>query len=968
MATIEIFDSEEEQEAHRMASKNAKDLSEAENQNATPNNATTPRKPRTTKRATKTDTVKTTDAVATTETTDTEMTASTPTEPPKPARRGRPRKTAVETENADAAKTEEIPVKTPRKRRTTKTTASSINNNAETVATTESTEEPIRPRRTRKSSKTTDVEALSETTEKSTPSANTTQGKGQKNKTKEPSTPPQHALPEYDSSQSTLMAFVESSVPAAEAPQTMLDMIQQQKPAAETAYTPTSSETPRVLLSEEEKNSDLSDTRHTDETAVLEGKPARGGRRKPQGLAPRTPRGGRNRKQPSKITEEPLQDAASATPAVEKKTVETTTETSARATRDPIETSANTFDEAVVSAQADTTIVASSKNKQHPQHTKAFVQATATSAISEERVVETRQHAELADTRQTELADDEEQNAKSRSRSARRRRAAARKKAALEQYNTAQTESVVAAPVAPVDEDDEHDLRTKGRKARKLPKEAPKAPVVERSMLVSALPGELVEVVVLEDGMVAEYYVEMTHHAKLRGRIYKGIVSNIDTNLQAAFVNFGSNKNGFLQIDEIHPEYWLTHHESTKTHRYPPIQKVIKPGQEVLVQVVKEPNGNKGAFLTTWVSLAGRFLVLTPGQEQIGISRKVEDGEERNRLRELIRGLTPGEGLGAIVRTVSMGTSRTTLQKDLDYLKLVWKNIREKATTENAPALIYQEPGLATRAVRDYFSEDINAIWVDDQETAEAIQSMTDLLFPEKSALLHLHANKDRTLWERFDIRRQLDQIHAREVILPSGGRLVFDQTEALMAIDINSGKIGGKANFETMALRTNMEAAETIARQLRLRDIGGQIVIDFIEMRDPTHTRDVEKTLRNAMKGDRARHDVGKMSSFGLLQIVRQRIGSSAISISQESCPHCHGTGLRRTLEWQALQVLRELELRIRKASQADQRHVALVLERDLAVYLLNNKRSRLSMLEKRYNVQVEITITANKHPDNEH
>lgn len=477
-------------------------------------------------------------------------------------------------------------------------------------------------------------------------------------------------------------------------------------------------------------------------------------------------------------------------------------------------------------------------------------------------------------------------------------------------------------------------------------------------MLISVLPGDEVEVVLTEDGKVREYYVEMMHHAKIRGNIYKGVISNVDANLQAAFVNYGAVKNGFLQIDEVHPDYYLQPHEAGKGHRYPPIQKALKAGQEVLVQVVKEPNGSKGAFLTTWISLAGRFLVLTPGQEEIGISRKVEDTAERNRLRELIKGLNPGQGLGAIVRTVSAGTSKTTLQKDLSYLKRLWKDIRKRGATEKAPALIHQEPGLASRAVRDYLAEDITEVWVDDEETAVSIRETAAMLFPRKTDLVHLYEDHRETLWERFGIVKQLEQVHAREVYMPSGGRLVFDQTEALMAIDINSGRISGKNNFEAMAFRTNMEAATTIAEQLRLRDIGGQIVIDFIEMRDPEHCREVEKTLRNAMRWDRARHDIGKMSSFGLLQIVRQRTGSSAISITLEPCPHCGGTGQRRNLEWRAVQTLRDLQRAARAAAGSGQGVCVHAVEPELGLYLLNHKRERLTQLEQRFGIAVEVRI----------
>ena len=312
----------------------------------------------------------------------------------------------------------------------------------------------------------------------------------------------------------------------------------------------------------------------------------------------------------------------------------------------------------------------------------------------------------------------------------------------------------------------------------------------KKRMFISVLPGEQVEVALAEEGCLLEYYLDMLHQRKIKGNIYKGVIHNIDTNLQAAFVSYGAGKNGFLQIDEIHPEYWLAHHEPAKGKKFPPIQKVLKAGQEVLVQVVKEPTGNKGAFLTTWLSLAGRFLVLTPGQEQIGVSRKVENDEERARLREMMNGIDPGQGLGVIVRTVSAGTTKTTLKNDLQYLKRLWRDIRKKATEISAPALIHQEPGLSERAVRDYLTDDVCEIWVDNEEVAQGIRDTVSLLFPRKKDLVRLHGDIRQSMWERFNLRRQLDQIYSREVLLPSGGRLVFDQTEALMAVDINSGKI----------------------------------------------------------------------------------------------------------------------------------------------------------------------------------
>ncbi len=519
--------------------------------------------------------------------------------------------------------------------------------------------------------------------------------------------------------------------------------------------------------------------------------------------------------------------------------------------------------------------------------------------------------------------------------------------------------------------------KSEEKKADKKPEKKAKAEAAEalkakRMLYISVVPDEQAEVVITEDGLVTEYFVEMAHQVKIRGNIYKGVINNIDTNLQAAFVNFGNGKNGFLQIDEVHPEYYLVPHDPSSGPKYPPIQKVLKVGQEVLVQVVKEPAGTKGAFLTTWISIAGRFLVLTPGQEQIGVSRKVEDPEERARLKELLNDIQPGENMGVIIRTASEGVNKASIQQDLQLLQKLWKDIQKKAPVEKTPSLIYQEADLATRSVRDYLSDDIEEIWVDDEGTKSRVEEIVGVIFPERvHDMVKMHKDSRQTLWERFNLSKQLETVTSREVVLPSGGRLVFDQTEALMAIDINSGKTQGKTNFEAMVFRTNMEAAEAIARHLRLRDIGGQVVIDFIEMRDKSHCREVERTLRNAMHKDRARHDVGHMSSFGLLELVRQRTGTSAISITTEPCPHCHGTGMRRNMEWQALQAMRDLQTKLCKSLDSGKNKkneqkgdktepVTFVYESDveLALYILNRKRDRIAALEEKYGVRIEVRL----------
>ncbi|MCL1889178.1 MAG: Rne/Rng family ribonuclease [Desulfovibrionaceae bacterium] len=475
-------------------------------------------------------------------------------------------------------------------------------------------------------------------------------------------------------------------------------------------------------------------------------------------------------------------------------------------------------------------------------------------------------------------------------------------------------------------------------------------------MFVNVLAGEQVEVAITEEGNLREYYVEMLHQAKVKGNIYKGVIHNLDPNLQAAFVSYGASKNGFLQIDEIHPEYYLSPHEPAKGHKYPLIQKVLKAGQEILVQVVKEPSGSKGAFLTSYLSLPGRYLVLTPGNEQIGISRKVGNDAERARLREILEQLKPGQDLGVIVRTASEGANKTNLQRDLRLLKRLWQDVRKKGSTENAPAMIYQELGLAARAVRDYLTEDITDLWINDEGIAEQMREIITLLFPKRASILQLHNDPAQSFFERFGLAKQIRQVQSREVTLPSGGRLIFDHTEALTAIDINSGRSGGKNNFEDMAFKINLEAARHIPLQLRLRDIGGQIVVDFIEMRDHGHWREVEKTFRAGMKEDRARHDVGKISSFGLLEVVRQRLGSSAISIASEPCPHCKGTGIRRNMEWQAMQAMQEIQQLVRQNAEPG-KTIAYSASGELIVYILNRKKEWLLDTEQEAGITLELS-----------
>ncbi|WP_147819933.1 Rne/Rng family ribonuclease [Salidesulfovibrio onnuriiensis] len=478
-----------------------------------------------------------------------------------------------------------------------------------------------------------------------------------------------------------------------------------------------------------------------------------------------------------------------------------------------------------------------------------------------------------------------------------------------------------------------------------------------QKMFISVLPGEQVEVVLAEEGRVNEYYVEMLHQAKTKGNIYKGYIHNIDNGLQAAFINYGAERNGFLQIDEVHPEYYSGGYKMKKGARYPLMQHVLKAGQEVLVQVVKEPTGKKGAFMTTYLSLPGRSFVYTVGRDQMGVSRKIEDEKERTRLKKVLSQMKPEPGVGLIARTAAIGQSKAALERDFKYLNRLWKDVRGKAGTEKAPSLVYKEMDLAARAVRDYLTTNVTEVWVDDKETYDQVKQFVELAFPRKPGLVKLHTQHDKSLLERFNLTKQVEEIYSREATMPSGGRLVFDQTEALTAVDINSGKIGGEKNFQKMALKTNVEAAEEIARQLRLRDIGGQVVIDFIEMKDPKHCREVEKTMRAALKNDRARTDVSRISSFGLMELVRQRLGSSAIAISTEPCPCCKGTGIRRNMEWQALQALKEIYRQLLRGNCPDP--LVHEAEEELSIYLLNNKRAMLAEMERRFGNKIHIDIS---------
>ncbi|MBI5583188.1 MAG: Rne/Rng family ribonuclease [Deltaproteobacteria bacterium] len=483
------------------------------------------------------------------------------------------------------------------------------------------------------------------------------------------------------------------------------------------------------------------------------------------------------------------------------------------------------------------------------------------------------------------------------------------------------------------------------------------APV--KKLLVNAIDPEEYRVALIADGLLEEFYIETAAREQIRGNIYKGVVAHIEPALQAAFIDYGAEKNGFLQADEIHPDYFqqcpATPEPDTKNRT--PIQHLINRGQEILVQVTKEETGKKGVALTTYLSLAGNFLVLTPGDPQVGISRKIESEEERTRLKEIIAQLKIPEGIGCIVRTSGNGKTKRELAKNLEDLLRLWEQIRNRAIEQPAPSLIYKEIDLAVRSVRDHFSPDIQEVLIDNKEIYKQVLDFLKIINPKYGNRVKLY-KETRPIFSKYQIEIQIETIFQNRVNLKSGGQIVIDPTEALVAVDVNSGRSVKERQIEETAYKTNLEAAEEIARQLRLRDLGGLIVIDFIDMKEAKHRNEVVKTLKNHLKSDKARTSLGRISKFGLLEISRQRIRPPIQFGSYYTCPVCRGRGQVRSVETLALSYLRKIWLGISKGTVAT---VQGVLPLEVANYLLNRKREDLFRLETRH----EVSILLEGRPD---
>lgn len=470
-----------------------------------------------------------------------------------------------------------------------------------------------------------------------------------------------------------------------------------------------------------------------------------------------------------------------------------------------------------------------------------------------------------------------------------------------------------------------------------------------RRMLINATNHHEELRVALVDGQrLYDLDIELAGREQKKGNIYKGKVTRIEPSLEAAFVDYGAERHGFLPLKEVAREYM---HNAPSRGR-PTIKDSLKEGQEVIVQIDKEERGNKGAALTTSISLAGSYLVLMPNNPRAGgISRRIE-GDERTELKQVMGQLPVPNGMGCIVRTAGIGKNLEEIQYDFNYLIDTWNGIKQVAGTRPAPFLITQESDVITRAIRDYLRPDIGEIVVDRQEIYERVKSELQYQRPDFVSKVKLYRD-EIPLFNRYQVESQIESAFQREVRLPSGGSVVFDQTEALLSIDINSARATKGGDIEETALHTNVEAAEEIARQLRLRDIGGLIVIDFIDMGPPRNQREVERVLKDAVSRDRARIQIGRISRFGLLEMSRQRLRPSLEESSQHVCPRCTGSGVIRGTDSLALSILRLMEDEAMKESTAE---VQAVVPVEVATFLLNEKRRKIEQIEKRQKVRLVV------------
>ncbi len=473
-----------------------------------------------------------------------------------------------------------------------------------------------------------------------------------------------------------------------------------------------------------------------------------------------------------------------------------------------------------------------------------------------------------------------------------------------------------------------------------------------KKILINALDPDEHRIAAIKDNKLEQFHIETTAIQVTQGNIYKGVVTRVEQSLQAVFVDYGAQKNGFLQKNEIHKDYFQDVKSNSKA-----LFNLIKKGQELIVQVTKDPISLKGAMLTTYISLPGRLSVLMPGNTTRGVSRKINDEDERKRLVNIVKKMKFDDGFGMIVRTAGRNATKTMFNADLRYLMRVWKNIDKKAIKNDAPSLLYKEQTLAVRSLRDYFTSDVKEILIDNPDVFKEVKDFIMVIAPKQKNIVRLFKG-EKPIFTKYQLEEQIASIYKKEALLKSGGFLVVEQTEAMVTIDVNSGKSTKKKNIEETAFHTNLEACEEVARQLRLRDMGGLIVVDFIDMKERKHKAEITKALKKYLKSDKAKTKVGGITKFGLLEMTRQRIRHAITYGSYEACRHCKGRGQIPSVETQGLALLRQLNL---KSLKPEIKEITGVVPKEVATYLLNKKREELIDIESKR----KILITIEGDPD---
>lgn len=487
---------------------------------------------------------------------------------------------------------------------------------------------------------------------------------------------------------------------------------------------------------------------------------------------------------------------------------------------------------------------------------------------------------------------------------------------------------------------------------------------MQREIFINVTPHEK-RVAILENKRIEEFYIERPDSAKsLVGNIYKGRVESVLPGIGAAFVNIGLGKNGFLYVTDVVAgaasydklfEEGIAEEDAPQAEKgkqFPPINELLKKGDEVLVQVVKEPIGTKGPRLTTHVSIPGRFLVMMPFDNHIGLSKRIESRQERDRIRHIIEELKLPKEIGFIVRTAAQGATLRDFMRESRYLLNLWNHIKTRARRVKPPYLIHQEYDIILRVARDIFTNDVSRLDIDSKNEFRRVSHFLRILAPHLRPRLRFYSER-LPLFEKHDIEKQVEKIYDRIVQLKSGGYLIFDQTESLVAIDVNSGKFVGRRNLEDTVFKTNLEAAEEIPRQLKLRDLGGIIIIDFIDMEYPEHRRNVFKTLERNLEDDKAKTKILNISSIGLVEMTRQRVRSSIESKSYQKCPYCGGRGIVKAVHTVSIELLRKLEKFLQDTRA---REVFVSLHPDVACHMVSPERNMIKSIERRFRKTIRV------------